>query len=310
MTPIEGRGRLLITRHRNHAVMDPRALTRAVRRGELLRLRCGAYVRSEVWQALPIDEQRRLAVAAAEDAASAGLVFSHRSAAALWGVPLLGARTEPVDVRTTVAAGSRSEHGFRKHATQDLDQHVVQENGFLVTSVARTVVDLALSEPFQAGVVAADWALANGTSRDSLLEVLHEADPKRGRARARHVIGFADGASGSVGESRSRAQMELAGLVIPRLQEEFADRRGFIGRVDFFWPQCRLIGEFDGIGKFTDAEMLAGRTTEQALADEKRREDRLRNSERRPDVTRWLWETLGVAGALPALLLAAGVPRR
>jgi hypothetical protein len=56
--------------------------------------------------------------------------------------------------------------------------------------------------------------------------------------------------------------------------------------------------------------MLRGRTPWQAMSDEKRREDRLRTSERRPAVTRWLWEVLEQRGALVRLLLAAGVPRR
>lgn len=236
--------------------------------------------------------------------------MSHRSAAILWGVPLLGRYDGLVHARTTMAAGTRSEHGFRKHAVADLDQHVVEAAGFSATSLERTVVDLALSESFSSGVVAVDWLLRAGVRKDDLYRVLDEASPKQWRAKAERAIDFGDPASGSVGESWSRTQMEESGLVMPELQTRFFDGLGFIGAVDFYWPQFNLIGEFDGIGKFTDPTMLAGREPRQALADEKRREDRLRASDRHPNITRWLWEVLPTAGRLPALLMQAGVRRR
>ena len=281
-----------------------------MRSGELLRLRSGAYVRSSVWGALTIDEQHRLEIAAALDASSSGLVVMGRSAAAIWGVPLLGRYDGLVHVRTSTAAGTRTEHGFRKHATGAPDQHVVEGAGVLLTSPTRTVVDLALSEPFASGVAAVDWALRTGIERDELRSVLDEVAPKQRRAHAERAIAFGDGRSGSAGESWSRAQMEEAGLVMPVLQERFADRQGLIGFVDFYWPQFALVGEFDGIGKLTDSGMLVGRSPRQALAEEKRREDRLRNSDRHPAVTRWLWEVLEQRGRLAALLLTAGVRRR
>jgi hypothetical protein len=310
MDSIRGRERLLITRHRNHAVADPRALRRAVRTGEMLRLRSGAYVRSGVWAALTLDEQHRLEIAAALDASSSGLVVVGRSAAAIWGVPLLGRHDGLVHVRTSVAAGTRTEHGFRKHATAHPEQHVVEAAGVHLTSPSRTVVDLALSEPFASGVVAVDWALRTGVGRDELRSVLDEVAPKQRRAHAERAVVFGDGRSGSAGESWSRAQMEEAGLVMPVLQERFTDRHGLIGFVDFYWPQYGLVGEFDGIAKLTDPGMLDGRSPRQALAAEKRREDRLRSSDRHPSVTRWLWEVLEQRGRLPALLMTAGVRRR
>jgi hypothetical protein len=310
MDSIRGRERLLITRHRNHTAADPRVLRRAVRSGEMLRLRSGAYVRSSVWAALSVDEQRRLEIAAALDASSSALVVVGRSAAAIWGVPLLGRHDGLVHVRTSVASGTRTEHGFRKHATSAPDQHVVEGVGVHLTSPARTVVDLALSESFASGVVAVDWALRSGIEREQLRTVLDEVAPKQRRTHAERAVEFGDGRSGSAGESWSRAQMEEAGLVMPVLQERFADRLGVIGFVDFYWPEVRLVGEFDGIGKLTDPAMLAGRSPRQALADEKRREDRLRSSDRRPAVTRWLWEVLEQRGRLASLLLTAGVPRR
>ena len=310
MHVVQGRERLVLTRHRNHLVDDPRPLRKAVRRGEMVAVRSGAFVSAAVWNALTETERRRLEVAAAADASRSRLVMSHRSAAVVWGVPLLGRHDGLVHVRTTVAAGTRTEHAFRKHAVADPEQHVVSRSGLLVTSLARTVVDLTLSESFASGVVAVDWALRAGVEQDGLRSVLDEVAPKQGRRRSERAIDFGDARAGSVGESWSRTQMEEAGLVMPVLQEGFTDHLGLIGYVDFYWPAVRLVGEFDGLGKLTDPGMLGGLTPREALANEKRREDRLRTSSRRPAVTRWLWEVLLRRGALPALLMAAGVPRR
>jgi hypothetical protein len=276
----------------------------------MTRLRSGAYVRSDVWAKLSYDERVRLEIAAALDASGTGLVVADRSAAAIWGVPLLGRHDGLVHVRTTTAAGTRTEHGFRKHAVPAPEQHVVERAGVLVTSLERTIVDLALSGSFASSVVAIDWALRRGIGKGDLRRVLDEVAPKQRRRYADRAIDFGDGRSGSAGESWSRVQMEESHLVMPVLQERFTDGLGLIGFVDFFWPRLGLVGEFDGIGKLTDPLMLAGRTPRQAMSDEKRREDRLRNSPRRPAVTRWLWEVLERRGALPALLMAAGVPRR
>jgi hypothetical protein len=41
-------------------------------------------------------------------------------------------------------------------------------------------------------------------------------------------------------------------IPLPKLQVEFFDHVGFIGRVDFHWPRHRLIGEYDGETKYNE----------------------------------------------------------
>lgn len=307
MQPIAGHEQLVLTRHRNTAVADDRALRRAAARGEMTRLRTGAYVSTAVWNALSKEERHRLAAAAAADM-NAAFVASHRTAAVLHGVPLLGAGDGMVHTRVTEAAGTRTEHGYRKHAVADPDLHVLTADGIAMTTVERTVVDLALTESFEAGVVAADWALRNGATKESLRAALDALSPKKGRVRATAVIAFADARAGSVGESYSRVLMERSGFPRPQLQKRFADRRGLIGYVDFYWPEFHLIGEFDGLVKYEDESVMNGRTAGEVVVDEKVREDRLRATERNPRVTRWIWPTLMASGALERQLRAAGLP--
>lgn len=297
----------MLTRHRNTVVSDDRALRRAAERGEMTRLRIGAYVSTTVWNALSKEDRHRLAAAAAAEM-NDGFVASHRTAAALHGVPLLGAGDGLVHTRVSAAAGSRTEHGYRKHAVADLDLHVLVVDGVAMTTLERTVVDLALTESFESAVVAADWALRNGATKDSLRAALDEVAPKKGRTRVEAVIAFADAASGSVGESYSRVLIERSGFPPPVLQARFADLRGLIGYVDFFWPDFRLIGEFDGMEKYSKTEFVGQRVPATVVTDEKIREDRLRATASRPGVSRWIWPTLMAHGALERQLRAAGLP--
>ena len=308
MTTIKGRGSVLLMQHRNLAA-DERRLRRATDRGEFLRLPIGAYVPAAVWRSLSPEERHRLAVAAAADK-RASFIASHRSAGAVWGVPSIARPDGLVHARATVAAGTRTEHGFRKHAVVDIDQHVTTVEGITVTTLERTVLDIAATESFAEGVVAADWALAHGVADAGLRAVLDEWAPLRGRAGIEAVLDFADAASGSAGESLSRVLMAEGGLPAPILQQAFFDDAGLIGFVDFYWPEFGLIGEFDGFVKYSDPSMLQGRTPAEVVMLEKVREDRLRASATSPRVTRWVWPSLQEDGALVSLLLRAGLRRR
>jgi hypothetical protein len=211
--------------------------------------------------------------------------------------------------RVGVSAGTRTEHGVRKHAVHDVGRHLTVVEGISCTTLERTLLDLAATEPFDEAVVALDWALGQGIRKERLREVLDEWDPARGRRRIEAVIEHADGAAGSPGESLSRVQILDAGLPAPVLQQPFHDRLGLIGYVDFWWPEFGLIGEFDGLQKYREADLLAGRTPGQVVVAEKLREDRLRAAHLHPRVHRWTWATLTERGSLARGLQLAGLPR-
>jgi hypothetical protein len=69
------------------------------------------------------------------------------------------------------------------------------------------------------------------------------------------------------------------------LQQEFVLPGGKIARTDFWWEEGRQVGEFDGVGKYIDPALRAGRSAEQVLIDEKDRGDALRRMVRA--VSRW-----------------------
>lgn len=183
----------------------------------------------------------------------------------------------------------------------------VTVGGIAVTSVARTVVDLARTGSLPTGVAAADHALRHGLC--SGVERRQEVDavpPRvRGCATARLVGELADPLSMSPGESLSRVQMFLLNLPKPQLQMEVHDADRLVGLVDFGWRG--VVGEFDGRVKYRVPDGATPDAATEVLWLEKQREDRLRRQLR---VARWTWATALDARRLAAVLSQQGIRPR
>ncbi len=191
-------------------------------------------------------------------------------------LPIIGAWPDVVHASGTWSGGGRSSSQLCWHGSER-SVEAVERDGVLVTPVARTVIDVARTCSFAAGVSAADHALRLSLlSRDELLLEVTSLGSARGSRRAAAVAEFADGRSESVGESLSRARMYELGLEAPELQVAVADSAGLVGRVDFWWDAARLVGEFDGRQKYRVAGIDDRRAIEERLWAEKVREDRLR----------------------------------
>ncbi|HVH20821.1 MAG TPA: hypothetical protein VNA11_00035 [Pseudonocardia sp.] len=168
--------------------------------------------------------------------------------------------------------------------------------GLPVTGLARTVVDLARTVPFEEAVEVADAALrGRPDQRAPLAPVVLAAELARaarwpGSPPARRAIAFADGRSASVGESRSRVAIAGAGLPAPVLQWAVRDRAGrLVGYTDFGWPELHTVGEFDGRVKYGRL-LRSGQDAGDSVFAEKVREDRLRDLGLA--VVRWTWSDL------------------
>ena len=125
-----------------------------------------------------------------------------------------------------------------------------------VTSVARTVVDLARSSSFRSGVAVADSALHDKKTTDSELRaVVAGCSRWPGIGRARRVVEFSDARSESPFESIARVAFRDGGLPPPELQVWVGgDSLGVIGRADFLWREHRTIAEADGAVKYADPD--------------------------------------------------------
>jgi len=267
-----------------------RELRRMLRTGELRPVRPGAYV----FGGVPPDVAARhlLQVRAACDRLSGDAVVSHVSAAVVHGLALWAVALDHVHVtRDRRSSGARRGRRVQVHcAALDTDE-VVVIGGLRVTSVERTLVDLARTVPFEQTVVAADSALHRHlTSRDPLDLACTRRLRLPGMPAARRALAFADARSPNPGESRSRVAIARAGLPVPVLQWDVRTASGlFVGRVDFAWPELRTVGEFDGRVKY-GRELRPGQDPVEVLYVEKRREDELRDQDL--GMVRWGWVDL------------------
>ncbi len=153
-------------------------------------------------------------------------------------------------------AGSRTRrNGIGLRIAQMPPPHVSVKNGIPVTSVARTVIDLARVLPFTSGVVVADSALySEQTSMAELGGVLWDCARWPGIGKARRVVGFSDPRAESPFESIARVAFRDGGLPVPLLQVWISGNGHTIGRVDFLWDAQRTIAEADGAFKYEDPD--------------------------------------------------------
>ena len=149
--------------------------------------------------------------AAALLATGPNAVISHRTAATLWDL-LPPEPDAPIDV-TLLNANRRSRRGVRMHRARALD--VRTRHGLRVTSPAETLRQL------------------EGPDHD---RAHNEALVRRLVPRERH-----DAMTRSDAERRLLALIDRAGLPRPRTNVKV---RGY--EVDLYWPEQRLVVEFDG----------------------------------------------------------------
>lgn len=273
----------------------------------LARIRRGVYAPRRAWVAATLDERYRHRVLAAARTLAPETVFSHESAAALLGLPVLRS-SDQVHVLAGHATGGRSQLDVVRHCLglERAEPWVV--DGVQVTSPARTVLDLATARGFEPAVVAGDAFLRlYPAERPEFDELVDWFGSHRGVRKLRRVAAFLDGLAGSPGESISRVRMHLAGFVAPVLQFEVLTGR-HRDVTDFAWPDEDAVGEFDGEIKYREDRYRGGGTAEDVVIREKNRENRIRRAY--PRFARWDWRDLRRLGALERILLAAGVPRR
>lgn len=123
---------------------------------------------------------------------------------------------------------------------------IVAEDGLRCTDAVRTLRDLARVLPLERAVSAIDSALRQGLVQTGELVALG-ATRGRGAAGVRRAASHADPLSGSVLESLLRMAVARAGLPPPRTQHRILDEHGDeVARVDFCWPEQRLVVEADG----------------------------------------------------------------
>jgi len=217
-----------------------RAIGHRLERGRLLAVHRGVYAVGH--RSL----SRRGRWMAAVLAAGPGAVLSHRSAADLWGI-LQSARPR-IDV---TRAGRR--HGGLGielfHCARLREDEVTKHEGIPVTTVSRTLLDLAAVLPPQRLERALREAEVRRLGDPSSLGALLERHPRRrGTAALRAIL-----ASGRLGDGVTRSELEerflavLDAHALPRPQiNAYVRTRGRLLECDCVWWVERLAVELDG----------------------------------------------------------------
>ncbi|HWJ96756.1 MAG TPA: DUF559 domain-containing protein [Acidimicrobiales bacterium] len=176
-----------------------------------------------------------------------GTIGSHRGAGFLWW--LVGYRSPSVEV--TFQLGHNQRNGRRTHASLWLPaSHVTVHDSIPVTTVARTLFDLAGLEPRGRVAIALDDALSRKLCTLRQINQVFFALAGRGRrgtVAMREMLekrGEDYVPPSSALERLARKVFEESGLEMPTFELNLGDD-DWIGRVDCVWRDAKLIVELD-----------------------------------------------------------------
>ncbi len=263
------------------------------RRGHVHKIRHGAYCLSEAWEAGERDSalHRRILAASAMVGMRQPIYACGPFAAELHDLPLPSWQPKIIDLvrdsgRDTRPAQSGVKLRNRLEGVRIVSRNLTGEEvtvvgGIPVVGIAAASMTSVVDMQDEYAVAVLDAALAAGIDMRQLLEVGERWMSTRGMSAAMRMVPMARSGAESPLESISRVRFVRQGLPQPVLQQEFHDGRGFIGRVDMWWPDWRVVGEADGLMKYDDPSVLRM---------EKVREDRLRALGL--SVVRWTWDEI------------------
>ncbi|MFC7620831.1 type IV toxin-antitoxin system AbiEi family antitoxin domain-containing protein [Microlunatus sp. GCM10028923] len=269
-----------------------RELGRAVRDGGLVRVRHGLYVPAEIHDRLDRVGRHALLARAVVAIQRGRAALWGPSAAATYGLELLRSDLDVVHLLRLDDATVRTVAGVKHHVMSiDDEQDLIERDGILITSLARTAWDVARTSSLEGGVITIDSALRLDPDMTPRLLEISAASAHHPRVRAaRTAVSLADGRAANGGESFARVRFYRYGVPRPELQVPVYDAAGYkIGTTDFAWEEHRHVAEFDGKIKY-QRYLKPGESPGDAVFREKRREDAIRRTGR--GVSRLVWSDL------------------
>jgi len=190
-----------------------------------------------------VEPPRARAMAAVLACGGAGVV-GHRSVANLWGLLQDPRRGAPIDIITRSGDHTRRP-GIRVHRVRSLRRdEITRLEGIPVTTVARTIYDLASSVPLRDLERAIARAFRSGLTTRAALEKQirrHAGQPGTRRLKALIESDESPALTRSVAEERFLELVRKAGLPEPESNVYVCGHQ-----VDFYWRSARLVVEVDG----------------------------------------------------------------
>ncbi|MGF1663828.1 MAG: hypothetical protein ACFCVG_15450, partial [Kineosporiaceae bacterium] len=257
------------------AAVRPGAVRWALDRGLLLRVADGAFADPVAWRTWSPARRHLALLRPALRRAGPGAVVAGSSAAAVWGLPLVGGPpARPVllrprsPARREHAGAARSVIGRRAWLEPD---EVVVVHGIPVTTPARTFVDMSRATDGPWALAMADALRRGGASAADLRSAAARRPGLPGSRRARWAAERASPLPESPLESVARGVMLVLGLPEPDLQVWISGDAGGVTRyrADLYVPAFRTVIEADGKVKYQ------GRAADpsQSWRDKRRRDD-------------------------------------
>ena len=254
--------------------------------GRLMRLRQGVMVSAASWPDGAAEQH--LVRAHAEQVANPEAALSHESAAVAWGLPSPDFRhwhDAPVSLTLPAAAQGSRHRGASWHIAElPVADTARDAEGYRITALARTAVDLAAGRRLPETLVILDGAgrllvdsfvtsprrsdYVNPRLVSAARAELLQAAGRRSLARLRPFIDLVEPCRESAAESMTAGHLVLAGIPTPKFQAPIKTAMGTY-YADFYWPAAGLVGECDGAIKYDSTNsILLEKEREQAVRDE------------------------------------------
>jgi hypothetical protein len=340
---------MILADHSGTSAQDPRRLSRAVERGDLVRIRPGVYAERAGWNdAYPMNRYMATVLAVAASRRRHAAVFCRETALALHGINLwslpreINVRSErpgstgirkPVTVPGAKYAPFVERYRLRPHAWrshQGVGRHGACSEELVLAGIRMRVesLDLVLADtiPIMDPAEAATVLDALHAGRPAGLKnqrATHAAPWSKGgllglqelctsaAARGRFLARaeFATDETESPGESVSRVMIRDLGFTHPDMQHRVHDGDGELLGITDFWWKDAAT-----VGEFDGLAKYLGRRSYSGLSPEMVIAEERRREDAICDqglqMVRWLTEDLRNPARLEAKLRRAGVPRR
>lgn len=259
--------------------MDDNAIRRAVRRGDLVRVRHGSYATEPGWSTATPVRQHLLLARSVLARSPIRLALSHQTAVVAHGGPDYGLDLTDVHVARLDRRSGRREAGVAQHRGVLTEADVVSRHGLACTSPLRSALEVMTTHSSEVGLVVANDFIHRGlVTADALraAAAVQGIDRWPGSLAARAALALSGPGCESVGESRLVHLIHVWGLPAPVRQYVVRDRDGrIVARLDLAWPELGVWVEFDGRGKYL-AATRPGRSVADVVLEEKAREDLVR----------------------------------
>jgi hypothetical protein len=217
------------------ATMSYRTLVRRIRAGKVIRVWHGVYAQhppSTIDRLTALDMISRKSIVACMNTAA----------------ELLGFGTENDGRIHILDPGVRMRPSSELMVHQRIGAPLKRIHGRLTTAPAWTAVELARTLRRPRALAVLDAVLFNQCCKPAdLCKAIDEQKGRRGIVKVRELGEYVDGRSESPLESEARLVFIDGGLPMPELQYEIVDRCGKLWRVDFAWPQAKVVAEYESM---------------------------------------------------------------